>query len=1190
MAIIADWLQETLVNSDLEVSSVLVKARPSAGLLSCLYMKKNNAIDKAKQLYLKNEFLPAVKLLLPYEAYGQEEVLRYLAMAYQKVGQIDRCLQVIEKFESKNNLEANPAWVSIKFVALCQSKQMAAAELLLLSGVKKYPSILELQYNTSVMYANKGDWKPALEHALLAKKIAPDSIEVLIHIGRVAVGLRDTNLANEVFEKVIKLSPTIPDGYNGLGAAKLLEHKASEAVQYFIKALDKDARHATTLGNLGVAYKAIGRYDDSRLTFAKAITIEPANTEHQWNLALLELLLGDYESGWKRYEWRYHPDRTVLDRIQLPNITTPMLKPGDNIQGKVVGLMAEQGFGDNIQFSRYAQGLREEGAMVVILASEPLMPLMQSLPWANFVCNRWSVCPVLDYWVYPMSLPARYQTKVETIPNKLPYLFAQEGDIQHWAGILGKKHKKLRVGLVWAGRPGHGNDKNRSMALKDFEVLDDKEIEFISLQTGSQAQESADSSMDIQFIGSKLKTFADSAAVLAQLDLLISIDSAPVHLAGALGCPVWVLLPYNPDFRWMLGRDDSPWYGNNMKLFRQTEPGNWLTVLLDVSRQLALLKTQHISRSTLAIPSIPIDPEKLNEAGAMPLLRVAMEKQIQGQGAIAAKIYEFILQFNPKEIDAWRNWGVYLRSIGELEKARICYQKCLEINPKDSTTHLNYANLLADMREMDLAKQHAILALELDKTLHNAWYILSSAHFGKNEFVEAENAINQALVLNLNNVIYLTMKAIVLMRTDRTQESRAYFDRAQTINPLHPELLIGFAQLLMHEHRYEESLEAHTRLLTTPDLIPIKLQPEVLTSRATLQTNLGRFEEAVKDTELSIEYDTNNADARFNLGVYKLMTGNFDTGWQDYESRYSPNRKAPDRVVVPSFYDPQKNGTLWDGGNLVGKSILILPEQGFGDNLQFVRYAKLLKEKGATVYMACHIALRELMQTCVWLDGVYSDLSKIPNTDYSVLPLSLPYCFKTAMETIPCEVPYLHTPISYREKWREKLSQKGLLNKPLVVIVYKGSTLHGNDENRSIAIERFSKVFSAMFPFDAVFLDQSSRGEAYLDCAGQKIINLGAEVENFSDTAAIFDYSDLVVSVDSAPLHLAGALGRPTIGLLAFVPDWRWMVDRSDTPWYPSLYLLRQKEPNDWSNVFERLNSMLLNPAQWLSQSKDLLS
>jgi tetratricopeptide (TPR) repeat protein len=1125
-------------------------------------------------LYKTGQYEKLISEIVDSGGVLDDQSQQYLAGAYLNSGQIDKCLDSIRNYEKTHELDTIE-WFSHKTIALSKSNKITEAKAELEKAIERFPKYVEFHHNLSVITANEGDWDKSLKHSNISYQLMPNGLEVLVHMGRVLIALKLTEQAKKVFTKLIKLIPNQPDGYNGIGAAYLLEFNIKKSIEYFHKALFKDPNHATTLGNLGVAYKADGQYQKAMENLKKAIYIDPKNTEHNWNQALLQLLTGNYLEGWKNYEWRFHPDRTVIDKVSLPKSNIPMLLNSDSVKGKTVALMAEQGFGDSIQFNRYAQLLRNEGAQVVVMTAEPLMSLMQTLPWANFVCNRWSVCPHLDYWVYPMSLPGRYKTEIESIPKQIPYLFAQESHYQHWKAQLGNKKTKLRVGLVWAGRPIHGNDKNRSMKLEDFAVLASSDVEFISLQIGDRAGEGAPEGMQIIRIGEGLKSFADSAAVLTQLDLLISIDSAPVHLAGALGCPVWVLIPANPDFRWLLDRSDSPWYESSLRVFRQKKLGDWVPVMQEMREALSDLINNPIKRDALVIPDIPFNQEILNEAGALPLLRVAIQLQQKNQTSIAVKIYQFILKYNPNELDAVRNLGIAYRGLGEQLLASQCYEKVLNLDPNDVYAHANFANLLLDMKQIDLAEKHAKRALELGVNTSNPWYSLSVVYQIKHEYTIAGKMIEKALDIEPDNVTYLTMKGLIYKQVNQLDQARLYLDKAHQLNPQHTEAELGLAQLFCEEGQFEKSLASHNSLIEKiKSSSSVRLLAEVMSSRASLLIRMGEFQLAVSDYQDSVNLEPNNADMHFNLGMYQLLIGKFDTGWREYEWRYHSSRQAVDRVKKPVYLSSSSKEKMWEGESLLGKAIILAAEQGNGDNIQFVRYAKFLKAQGANVFLACPSPLAQVMETCTWLDGVICDPQKIPHIDYWTFPLSLPYRFETNLETIPADIPYLSSNVEQRQKWHKKLLEKGLLGKPLIIIVNKGSPGHGNDKNRSVELELFKDIIKNP-NFDYIVMDYESRDREQIACGDTNLENIGAHLENFSDSAAVIAFAKLVISVDSAPLHLAGAMGIATFALIPFVPDWRWMLNTNHSPWYPNMHLYRQDDSKNWDSVVSNIENAI---------------
>jgi Glycosyltransferase family 9 (heptosyltransferase) len=256
--------------------------------------------------------------------------------------------------------------------------------------------------------------------------------------------------------------------------------------------------------------------------------------------------------------------------------------------------------GDTIQFCRYVPLVAARGARVILEVQRPLHEIMTNLAGATQVISKGDTLPDFDFHCPLLSLPLAFETRLETIPSTTAYLRAPDQTLNNWQARLGPKARP-RIGLVWSGRPAHKNDQNRSISLRSLLPLLDIEATFVSLQKDVRSDDAAvlKKRIDVLHSGDALKDFSDTAALILQLDLVISVDTSVAHLAGALGEPVWILLPYNPDWRWLLDRDDSPWYPS-ARLFRQQQIGNWAGVIDQVKNELRSVRS-----SFNALPSVP---------------------------------------------------------------------------------------------------------------------------------------------------------------------------------------------------------------------------------------------------------------------------------------------------------------------------------------------------------------------------------------------------------------------------------------------------------------------------------------------------------------------------------------------------------------------------------------------------------
>jgi hypothetical protein len=291
------------------------------------------------------------------------------------------------------------------------------------------------------------------------------------------------------------------------------------------------------------------------------------------------MLIGDFNRGWEKNEWRWE---TEQGRNEKRNFAQPLWVGSDEITGKTILLHAEQGFGDTIQFSRYVPLVAARGASVILEVERPLQELMTTLTGAIQIISKGNPLPVFDYHCPLLSLPLAFGTRLETVPSATPYLRASSQAVMNWNARLGPRSHP-RIGLAWSGRSTHKNDHNRSIGLSSLLPLLGFDATYVSLQQDVRAAEATvlQERSDLLHFGDQLKNFADTAALMSNLDLIISVDTSVAHLAGALAKPIWVLLPFIPDWRWLLDRDDSPWYPT-ARLFRQDDTREWGNVIARV--------------------------------------------------------------------------------------------------------------------------------------------------------------------------------------------------------------------------------------------------------------------------------------------------------------------------------------------------------------------------------------------------------------------------------------------------------------------------------------------------------------------------------------------------------------------------------------------------------------------------------
>jgi tetratricopeptide (TPR) repeat protein len=445
---------------------------------------------------------------------------------------------------------------------------------------------IDALYNRGSVLRKLGRYEEALKCLDHVLAIKPDYIKAHNNRGIVleALDRRDEALAS--YERTLALDPNFVEALNNRANTlhKLGRHE--EAVACYEQALAIDPRHAEVLNNRSNALSALGRQREALESVARATSVNSNYVNAQWNEALLRLRLGEYSGGWEKYEWRWKRDENAK---KLRTFAQPLWLGQAPVAGKTILLHHEQGFGDTIQFARYATMLAKQGARVILEVQPPLKSLLSQIGGDVQVIGSGEGAPSFDLHCPLLSLPLALRTELATIPADIPYLTVPSDCIERWNERLPPR-RGLRVGLVWAGSATHKDDHNRSIALARLSPLFDvPEVQFVSLQKDLREADAQLLAREprIADVGRYFGDFCDTAAVVALVDLVISVDTSVAHLAGALGKPVWVLLPLCADWRWLTGRDDSPWYPT-ARLFRQPGIGDWDSAIAQVRRELTL--------------------------------------------------------------------------------------------------------------------------------------------------------------------------------------------------------------------------------------------------------------------------------------------------------------------------------------------------------------------------------------------------------------------------------------------------------------------------------------------------------------------------------------------------------------------------------------------------------------------------
>ena len=439
-------------------------------------------------------------------------------------------------------------------------------------------------YRGNTLY-QLGRWEPAIDDYREAIDRRPALMQAHNNLGLALTRLGRHNSAVESLSRAVELAPDRAEPHCNLGVALYGAGRLREAIGRYNRALALDPLYAEAANNRGNALWDLG-YEDpgQRITalhsYEMAIALKPDYEEAYWNKALALLQTGDYAHGWALHEWRWK--RRAFAPI-VRNFDCPLWLGQESLQDKTILLHGEQGLGDSIQFCRYAALVQQLGARVVLEVDASLVGLLGSLQGPEQVVARGTGLPPTDFHCPLLSLPLAFQTTLDTVPASGGYLRPDSERLMKWGWRLGPK-RALRVGLVWSGDPAHRNDHKRSLPLKTLLAYLPNGYEYISLQKDVRESDRANlaARTDIRDMGQALADFSETAAACAEMDLLITVDTSFAHLSAALGKPTWILLAAPSDWRWLLDREDSPWY-NGARLFRQLTPGDWHTALTRVA-------------------------------------------------------------------------------------------------------------------------------------------------------------------------------------------------------------------------------------------------------------------------------------------------------------------------------------------------------------------------------------------------------------------------------------------------------------------------------------------------------------------------------------------------------------------------------------------------------------------------------
>lgn len=414
--------------------------------------------------------------------------------------------------------------------------------------------------------------------------IKPDFAEAYSNRGNALKELKQLDAAVASYDRATAIKADYAEAYSNRGLALRDLEQPDAAVASYARAIAIKPDFAEVHANRGVALHALRQLSAALASYDRALTIKPDLAEAHWNKSLSLLLRGDFERGWKLNEWRW--EGADSSKKQRRNFKQPLWLGAESISDKAILLHSEQGLGDTIQFCRYVKSVAALGARVILEVPKPLFALLSQLDGVSELIVRDTTLPAFDCHCPLLSLPLAFKTNHTDIPSSKSYLSSDGSKVSIWTDRLGRKTKP-RIGIAWSGSDLHKSDHRRSIVLSSFLPYLSDAFEYVSLQKEVRDIDkiTLGAHRNIRHFGDELDDFTDTAALCELMDVVISVDTSVAHLSGALGKRTWVLLPYVPDWRWLLDRDDTPWYPS-LKLYRQAADRDWAKVFERVAREL----------------------------------------------------------------------------------------------------------------------------------------------------------------------------------------------------------------------------------------------------------------------------------------------------------------------------------------------------------------------------------------------------------------------------------------------------------------------------------------------------------------------------------------------------------------------------------------------------------------------------
>jgi tetratricopeptide (TPR) repeat protein len=1032
-----------------------------------------------------------------------------------------------------------------KMISRGYGKQVASL-ITIANSKTPLPQLLPILADAEDKSSNK---RKAIEIYEQLIELLPNNYEYYYFAATLSEEINLFDKAEEYFKKVLSIKDDFAPAVFGLGKTLRKLNRFSDSLIYFNKYKTMEPDDANGYYNAGVIYDKLLNYHEAEANYRKAIELNPNLADAYWNLSLLLLRDGRYEEGWKEFEWR-----KKLNFFKKPKLQIKEWK-NENVEDKSVLLYSEQGFGDTIQFLRFALTLKEKVKRLDAFVPIELKRLFESTNiFANVYSRIDEVNPTIYNYKMPfLSLPYLIGADKNQIPLMQPlFPFRARG--------TNKKESK-NIGIVWRGNPEHENAENRdvppSTILEMFS--DGKNYNLFSFQIGQLSAEEVDllNEYSVKNLATEISDFYDTALLLQDIDYLISVDTAIAHLAGSIGLNVFLLIPFNSDWRWG-NVNNSPWY-RSIKLFRQEKAGSWKNAIEQLSTEL-----REDSRS-----SSEEDRDKLETAAASEFNNHRYDS--------ALRLFMKIAALFPDE-RSFNNLGLSYQLTANPLKAEEFYRKAINFKKDYPLSYINLANLFISANNFERASE--ILQTGITNCGENFELLYNLAlinhKWDKHEtaleyYRKAYNVnFNADFILDYASLLYSIKQIdkaaellekhsnilfqheryyLLLGNIERDKENYLnadnYYTKSLSIKNDYYEAYLNLASSLFLQRRISNSEKIYLKMVSLwPDIA------EIYYNLGIIKQEQKMLDEGVKyfDKALSIENKPEYAYAKSEILLTKK---DFVNGLPLYETRLeflrtNANPKLPE---------------LWN--EMRGKRILIFEEQGIGDTFQFIRFLLPLKKEAAYL----QIAVREKLIEFISHQQIADDVTSLTNVsierfDFVIPIVSLFYLWVTKHGFVPQHDSYLKPSDTFRNTASNKIN---------IGIAWRGNPTPVYHRKRHMKLDLLIPLFEKE-NIDYYVLQNDLTDEEMEIVNAHRNLHFIPEIVNSWEKLSGLIYScELIITIDTVYAHLAGALGKRVITMLPFSSDWRWGENDGTSYWYNNMKLVRQSKVDDWSNVIKEV-------------------